>query len=147
MQVPVGCSAGFFQKKKGAAGAAPLDCAAGGALARLPRFDRLRLDVRSEGAANVLARIADAERAAGQAPRADDAQRAVLVLAHEHAVDPRVARVIVVHGDIHVLGVSSQPSRGELAWRHFRVTVTQAKARCSGHGVTIAVRGRQAFGV
>ena len=44
----------------------------------------LRLEIRSEGTANRSARLAHSERVTAQAPVADDAQRAVRVLTHEH---------------------------------------------------------------
>ena len=49
-----------------------------------PALGRLRLEVCSEGAANRSARLAHSERVTRQAPVADDAERAVRVLAHEH---------------------------------------------------------------
>ena len=45
---------------------------------------RLRLEVRAEAAANRSTSLAHSERVARQAPVADDAQRAVRVLTHEH---------------------------------------------------------------
>ena len=53
------------------------------AQARAPRL-QLRLEVCSEGTANRSARLAHSKRVARQTPVADDAQRAVRVLAHEH---------------------------------------------------------------
>ena len=50
----------------------------------LPARSCLRLEIRSKGTANWSARLAHSERVTAQAPVADDAQRAVRVLTHEH---------------------------------------------------------------
>ncbi len=58
----------------------PRRALAGRSACALPPRGRLRLEVRAEGAADDAALVPNAEYAAGQLPRADDAQRAVLVL-------------------------------------------------------------------